>query len=84
LGVDFTLTWQDAATLRHLASLDPVDARRYLQDRPELYRRMLDWPPELRIEVCRIIYRSFPEAKRERMRSRRDQGSNLFLDLLAD
>jgi hypothetical protein len=81
--VDFTLDEDDARELRHLAALEPLEARHYLQDRPDLARRMAHWPPELRLEVCRIIYRSFPEDRRERMRHRGTPGSNL-LDLLDD
>ena len=79
--MDFTLTADDAETLRHLASVDPMEARTYLQDHPALVQRMATWPPEIRIEVCRILYRSFPETKRDEMQSRRHLGSNL-LDLL--
>ena len=79
--MDFTLTADDAETLRHLASVEPMEARTYLQDRPELVQRMAGWPPEIRIEVCRILYRSFPEKQRHDMESRRHAGSNL-LDLL--
>lgn len=79
--MDFTLAPEDAVALRHLAAIEPLEARRYLQDRPELARRMTAWPPEIRIEVCRILYRSFPEEQRLRMHERRHDGSSL-LDLL--
>ena len=79
--MEFTLTEDDARALRHMASLEPAEARRWLQDRPEVARRVADWPPEIRIEVCRIIFRSFPPAKREVVASRRRRGSDL-VDLL--
>lgn len=79
--MDFTLSPEDAEALRHIAAVDPLEARTYLQDRPELVRRMTAWPPEIRLEVCRILYRSFPETQRDGMQSRRHPGSNL-LDML--
>jgi hypothetical protein len=79
--VDFTLSPEDADALRELARLEPADARAWLQDRPELTRRMTSWPPEIRLEVCRILWQSFPPEKRERALNRRHPGSNL-LDLL--
>ena len=80
--MEFTLSVEDAEALRHVASVEPMEARAYLQDRPELVKRMVAWPPEIRLEVCRILYRSFPEAQRRDMESRRHAGSNL-LDLLS-
>jgi hypothetical protein len=79
--VDFTLTPEDADALREVARMDPMDARRYLQDRPELTKRMAAWPPEIRLEVCRILWLSFPPEKREGSLQRKHPGSNL-LDLL--
>jgi hypothetical protein len=83
VSTDFVLEPEDAAALRHLASVEPVDARRWLQDRPELARRMTSWPPELRIEVCRIIYRSFGDEQRRRLEERHARGGSL-LSLLED
>lgn len=80
-AVDFTLSPEDADALREVARLSPLEARAYLQDRPELTRRMASWPPEIRLEVCRILWQSFPPEKRDRTLSRRHPGSNL-LDLL--
>jgi hypothetical protein len=77
-GPDFTLTEDDAAALRHVASIDPLEARHWLQDRPELVQRMVAWPPELRIEICRILYRSFGEESRDGLRARRHAGSSLL------
>ena len=79
--MDFALTDGDVEALRHLACIDPLAARHYLQDRPELAKRMASWPPEIRMEVCRIIYRSFGDDRRDGMQTRRHLGSNL-LDLL--
>jgi hypothetical protein len=79
--MEFRLSPEDARHLRRLAALEPGEARAYLQDRPELARAMLAWPPELRLEVCRILLQSFSEEKRAALRSRRHAGSNL-LDLL--
>ena len=76
--IDFVLAEEDAEALRRIASLEPIEARSFLQDHPELARRMTTWPPELRLEVCRIIYRSFPEAQREQMAARRSSGTNLL------
>ncbi len=81
-AMDFTLTEDDAQQLRHIASLDPSDARAYLQDRPELARRVSGWPPEIRLEVCRILWQSFPAEKRASANRRRNPGSNL-IDLLS-
>lgn len=81
--MDFELSPEDAAALRELASLPPEQARAYLQDRPELTRRMSSWPPEIRLEVSRILWRSFPQEKRDEARRRKHAGSNL-LDLLSD
>lgn len=81
--MDFTLSPEDADALRELARLSPEDARAYLQDRPELTRKMSEWPPEIRLEVCRILWMSFPPEKRARTLTRRHPGSNL-LDLLED
>ena len=75
---DFILSPEDADVLRQLASLEPLAARGFLQDRPELARRMTAWPPELRLEVCRIIYRSFPEERRASMTDRRRSATNLL------
>ena len=80
--MDFSLTGEDVEALRHLASIDPLEARHYLQDRPELAKRMASWPPEIRMEVCRIIYRSFGDDRQNGMQARRHLGSNL-VDLLA-
>jgi len=80
--VQFTLTEDDAQALRQLASLEPDEARRWLQDRPEVARRVGDWPPEIRIEVCRILFRSFPPEKRDVVVRRRRRGSDL-VDLLS-
>ena len=79
--MDFTLSPEDAEALREMARMPPEDARAYLQDRPELTKRMSAWPPEIRLEVCRILWLSFPPEKRQRTVSRRHPGSNL-LDLL--
>lgn len=79
--MQFTLTEEDAASLRHLASLDPPEARTWLQDHPEVAKRVANWPPEIRIEVCRILFRSFPEEKQRQVAERRRSGSDL-VDLL--
>jgi hypothetical protein len=79
--MEFTLTPEDAENLRHLASIEPREARSWLQDRPELAMRMTGWPPEIRIEVCRIIYRSFDDGQRAGLDQRRAPWSDL-LDLL--
>lgn len=79
--MEFTLTPDDAAALRHLASVEPGAARKWLQDRPEVARRMAEWPPEIRLEVCRILYRSFTDAQREAMRVRRRHGTDLLAQL---
>jgi hypothetical protein len=79
--MEFELTAEDAEVLRHLASIEPIEARSYLQDRPELAQRMTSWPPEIRIEVCRIIYRSFSESARDGLRDRQERWSDL-IDLL--
>lgn len=83
-SVDFTLSESDAEALRHLAKVTPLEARRYLQDRPELAHRMTGWPPEIRLEVCRILYRSFPEDRRRRLRERRAPWSDLIEQLERD
>ena len=80
---DFRLAPEDAEILRYIASVEPLEARRYLQDRPELARRMTTWPPELRLEICRILYRSFPAETRARHEARRE-GAGALVDLLAD
>ena len=80
--MDFTLTEEDAEVLRHLASVEPGEARAYLQDRPELARRMTNWPPEIRLEVCRILWLSFPADKRDATVARRSGGTDL-VDLLS-
>jgi hypothetical protein len=82
--MDFTLSDDDAAALRHMASIEPMDARRWLQDRPELAQRMLSWPPELRLEICRILYRSFGEDRRAELQARRRPGSSLLDQLERD
>ena len=55
--MDFTLTEDDAQHLRHIASLEPLEARAYLQDRPDLARRVAGWPPEIRLESIRGLTR---------------------------
>ena len=80
--MEFVLSEQDADVLRHLASVEPEVARRYLQERPELARRMTSWPPEIRLEVCRIVFRSVPAEKRNALIARHP-GSSL-LDQLAN
>ena len=76
--MQFQLSPEDAQVLRHLASVEPVEARAYLQDRPDVAQRMTGWPPEIRIEVCRILYRSFSEEQQERLRARRNSWSDLI------
>jgi hypothetical protein len=79
--MEFQLSAEDAEILRHLAGLEPLEARRYLQDHPPIARRMTHWPPEIRIEICRMIYRSFSDTQREALESRRQTWSDL-LELL--
>ena len=76
--MQFQLTPDDAEVLRHLASIEPLEARSYLQDRPEIARRMTQWPPEIRIEVCRILFRSFSEEQQDTLRARRNSWSDLI------
>ena len=76
--MEFQLTPEDAEVLRHLASIEPLDARHYLQDRPEVAKRMTFWPPEIRIEVCRILYRSFDQTQQDTLRTRRNSWSDLI------
>lgn len=76
--MEFQLSPEDAEVLRHLASVEPAEARAYLQDRPEVAKRMTSWPPEIRIEVCRILYRSFSGEQQERLRARRNSWSDLI------
>ena len=76
--MDFQLSPEDAEILRHLASVEPREARAYLQDRPEVARRMTSWPPEIRIEVCRILYRSFDGKQQDTLRTRRNSWSDLI------
>lgn len=76
--MEFQLTNEDAEVLRHLASIEPLEARRYLQDRPAVAQRMTFWPPEIRIEVCRILYRSFEPKQRETLQARKNAWSDLI------
>ena len=76
--MEFQLTPDDAEVLRHLASVEPLEARRYLQDRPAVAKRMTHWPPEIRIEVCRILDRSFDQAQQDTLQSRRNSWSDLI------
>ena len=76
--MEFQLSPEDAEVLRHLASIEPLEARTYLQDRPAVAKRMTHWPPEIRIEVCRILYRSFDGQQQETLRTRRNTWSDLI------
>lgn len=80
----FQLSPEDAEILRHLASVEPLEARSYLQDRPEVAQRMTGWPPEIRIEVCRILFRSFDERQQATLRARRNSWSDLIELLESD
>ncbi len=81
--MEFTLTPEEADALRHMAAVEPLEARTWLQDRPELAKRMLSWPPELRLEVSRILLMSFDLERRQALRDR-SRGSIILSDLLLD
>ncbi|MEM7244181.1 MAG: hypothetical protein AAF533_02490 [Acidobacteriota bacterium] len=80
--MEFQLSPEEAEVLRHLAQVEPREARAYLQDHPELAQRMTNWPPELRLEICRILYQSFDEETLAEHRKRHPRGSSDLVDQL--
>ena len=60
--MDFQLTEADARVLRHLASIDPMEARRHLQDNPELARRIRELRPGLKL----LFMSGYPEHLQKR------------------